>query len=61
MIEIYHVPGTRGVRPIWTCDPTRTDRRERCESDAERAPHAPTSSAERWAWAHSCSWVAMDL
>jgi len=20
MIEIYHVPGTRGVRPIWTCE-----------------------------------------
>jgi glutathione S-transferase len=20
LIEIYHVPGTRGVRPIWTCE-----------------------------------------
>lgn len=20
MIEIYHVPGTRGIRPIWTCE-----------------------------------------
>ena len=20
VIEIYHVPGTRGIRPIWTCE-----------------------------------------
>lgn len=25
MIEIYHVPGTRGVRPIWVCEELRVD------------------------------------
>lgn len=27
MIEIYHVPGTRGIRPIWTCEELGLDYR----------------------------------
>lgn len=27
MIEIYHVPGTRGIRPIWTCEELSLDYR----------------------------------